>query len=229
MLIIQQTNNYSGDKSQRFTFSKTRLENLVIDVSEHQGDIDWNTVKNNSGIYGVILRVAAGSAKADKKLEQNVKELNRLKIPYGIYIYSYAEDQIGTVLDLGTYHEAQLEALRIVKAIKDYNLNPTLGIYYDLEVWENGKNKNWSSAQYAVLIDNFNSIMSSYGYGDWKIYTSLSMANTTLSQWQNRITWIAEWRNSCSYKNYYKMWQFSSDGSIPGINNRVDLNYYYFD
>ena len=90
----------------------------VIDVSAHQGKIDWEMVKSQGDIDGVILRVAAGSANIDSQFKRNVSELNRLQIPYGLYIYSYAEDMISTVPDLGTMHEAELEAMRVIKSIR---------------------------------------------------------------------------------------------------------------
>ena len=223
-------NTYSNNSNQKFRLQKTRLENLVIDVSAHNGNIDWNNVKANAGIYGVIVRIAAGSQYEDSKLAYNISELKKLGIPYGIYIYSYAENQNGTVNELGgTYHEAQLEALRVISAIKKYDLNPTLGIYYDLEVWENGGNKNWNSTDYSHLIDNFNSVMDTNGYPDWKIYANLSMANSSLKPWQNRITWIAQWNDTCTYQSYYNVWQYTSKGTIPGIDGYVDLNIYFID
>lgn len=225
-----QTSNYENLDSQKFKISKTRLENIVIDISSHNGTVDWDRIKNEGQIYGVILRVAAGSYYTDSKLEENVNALNRLNMPYGIYIYSYAEDQMGTVPDLGTFHEAQLEALRLVTSIKKYNINPTLGIYYDLEVWENKNNAYWTSANYEPLINNFHKIMSENGYGDWKIYANLSMANSSLYPWRDRITWIAQWSDHCTYTSFYNLWQYTSDGQVDGVpSERVDMNMYYID
>ena len=221
--------DYTGVESQQFKVQKTRLENIVIDISSHNGTIDWDKIKNDGQIYGVILRVAAGYYYTDSKLEENVKALNRLKIPYGVYIYSYAEDQNGEAPDLGTGHEARLEALRLVTAIKNYNINPTLGIYYDLEVWENKRNKNWTSAEYEILINNFHQAMVENGYGDWKIYANLSMANSSLYPWRERITWIAQWNTYCTYTSFYNLWQYTSDGHVDGVNTRVDMNIYYID
>jgi len=222
-------NHFTGATSQKFKFEKTRFETLVIDISSHQGDIDWDIVKKEAGIFGVMVRVSAGSLKLDSKFERNVQAIKRLGIPYGLYIYSYADNQYATVSDLGYHHEAKLEALRVIKAIKDYDLNPTLGIYYDLEHWDIKGNEWWESAQYEPLINNFGNTMSQYGYSDWRIYANLSMANSVLSPWKDRITWIAQWNDHCSYDGFYNLWQFTSDGYLPGINGRVDLNYYYFD
>lgn len=219
----------SESQSQQFRIHKTRLENIVIDISAHNGVVDWDKIKNDGQVYGVILRVAAGSYYIDSKLETNVNALNRLNIPYGVYLYSYAEDQIGTVPGLGTDYEAKLEALRLVTAIKNYNINPTLGIYYDLEVWENKRNINWTSSDYEKLINKFHEVMTAYGYGDWKIYANLSMANSNLYPWRDRITWIAQWNDRCTYTSFYNLWQYTSDGYVDGVPTKVDMNIYYFD
>ena len=63
----------------------------VIDVSEHQGIIDWNRVK--SQIDGAILRVGYGdniASQDDWTWKRNADECTRLGIPFGAYIYSYA-------------------------------------------------------------------------------------------------------------------------------------------
>ena len=55
------------------------------------------------------------------------------------------------------------------------------------------------------------------------------MANSVLKPWQNKITWIAQWNNTCTYQSYYNVWQYTSKGTIPGINGNVDLNIYFID
>ena len=55
------------------------------------GKIDWKKVKS-SDVDGVIIRVGYGHLMEDKYFQYNVSECNRLGIPYGIYLYSYAYD-----------------------------------------------------------------------------------------------------------------------------------------
>ncbi len=209
-----EVNSYTGSQAQKFKFTKTRLENLVIDVSEYNGEIDWPIVKNSAGIYGTIIRISEGCEKEDVKLAKNVAEVKRLGIPYGIYIYSYAEN----------YNEGKQYAEFTKKMIEKYGLNPTLGIYLDIE-W-NKVVSYMNTQQYTDVVNGFMSVLPHA-----KIYANLNYANGVLNTpyLRSYITWIAQWNNTCSYTGYYKMWQFTSDGSIPGINGRVDLNYYYLD
>lgn len=198
----------------------------VIDVSSHQGKIDWDTVKKYGNIDGVILRISAGSAYVDSQFARNVSELNRLGIPYGVYIYSYAENQVGTVSDLGTAHEGALEAKRIIKAFKDYNVKLSLPIFYDLEVWENKKNLSWNNDNYAPIIKSFSDTMSAAGYS-YKIYTNKVWAESALSNYKNMISWIAQYNHFCTYNGDYMAWQYSSNEIVPGINGGVDVSVWF--
>ena len=201
----------------------------VIDVSAHQGEIDWDTVKAQGDVDGVILRVAAGSASIDSQFKRNVQELNRLGIPYGVYIYSYAEDQMGTVTDLGTMHEAELEAMRLIKSLKEAGANLSYPIFYDLEVWESGRNSKWNAGNYEPLIRRFDNIMIQNGYPNWQIYSNKSWAETALNTpyIKEKITWIAQYNHYCTYDGNYSGWQYSSTETIPGIQGNVDVSVWF--
>ena len=70
------------------------MEVKMIDVSVHNGVIDWDKVKA-SGIGGVLMRCGYGSAiesQDDKMFKRNADECSRLGIPFGVYLYSYAKN-----------------------------------------------------------------------------------------------------------------------------------------
>lgn len=72
------------------------MEVKMIDVSVHNGVIDWDKVKA-SGIGGVLMRCGYGSdieSQDDKMFKRNADECSRLGIPFGVYLYSYAKIQI---------------------------------------------------------------------------------------------------------------------------------------
>ena len=200
----------------------------IIDISNNNGDIDWEKVKND-GVDGVILRVASYSSHLDYRFVKNLNELKRLNIPYGLYLYSYSENQIGTVDDLGTMLEPELDAMRIAKAIKDYNVAPTYPIYIDYEQWDNSQtNHNWTADNYRPIINAFGNKMTSLGYGNWQIYTNKWLAENVLYEFKDRITWIAQFNNyGCTYNGNYNMWQYTSKGKINGINGNVDISILY--
>ncbi|MDK7064292.1 GH25 family lysozyme, partial [Gardnerella vaginalis] len=63
----------------------------VIDVSEYQKEINWAAAKA-AGVEGAIIRISYGWENGyDKYALRNIRECKRLGIPFGIYMYSYAE------------------------------------------------------------------------------------------------------------------------------------------
>ena len=190
----------------------------VIDVASYQGNIDWDKVLTEGDVDGVILRIAAGATKEDVKLHQNVTELKRRNIPYGVYIYSYAEN----------YFEGRIYADFVLNSMRKYNMNPTLGIYLDLE--RNSITEYMGVKEYEQVTRGFMEVMQNAGYKDLaKIYTYTSYANTALNSeyLRNQIDWIAQYNHYCLYKGTYKGWQYTSTGQIPGIKGNVDVNVWF--
>lgn len=91
-----------------------------IDVSNHQGTVDWNKVKA-AGIDFAILKVGPVYGKPDDSFERNAAECERLGIPYGVYYYSYAR----------SVEDANKEADRTLAWLGGHH--PSLPVYYDLE------------------------------------------------------------------------------------------------
>ena len=190
----------------------------VIDVSAYQGVIDWDTVISQGGVDGVILRIAAGCEEEDAMLARNIRELQRLGIPYGIYIYSYAEN----------YNEGVLYANFTLEMIRKYNMNPTLGIFLDLE--SNGITSYMGTYEYEQVTRGFMNTMTNAGYGSIsKIYTYKDYADTVLNSdyLRSLITWIAQYNHYCYYDGNYIGWQYSSSESIPGIEGNVDASVWF--
>ena len=187
-------------------------ENLkVIDVSAHQGIIEWDKVAA-SGIYGVILRIAAGCETEDVQLARNIAEVKKYNILYGIYIYSYAEN----------YNEGVLYAQFTKDVINRYSMNPTLGIYLDLE--RNGITEHMGPAEYTQVVKGFMSVLPNAN-----VYTYRSYADNELNTEYIRsyISWIAEYNPTCAYTGSYKMWQYTSTATLQGISGYVDMSILY--
>ena len=197
-------------------------EKLVIDVSAHQGSIDWNAVYNSGKIYGVILRIGYWNTE-DSRFGEYISEVKRLGIPYGIYLFSYAS----------TTNGANTEANFTNSIISKYNLNPTLGIYYDLEDWyisANNTSNILSANDYDNIARTYLNSVRSYTYNNYKvkIYANLNFANNRFNSYaRNEIDWIAQYNSSCSYTGKYSMWQYTSSATLEGINGYVDMSYLY--
>ena len=192
-----------------------------IDVSEHQGRIDWNAVKA-SGIDFAILRVGFGApswgGRVDYQFNRNISECERLGIPYGVYIYSYAFDN----------QQAADEASMVINCLSGHN--PRLPVYYDLE--DNSIISNGRQTGIASRAQVFCNRISAAGY-EPGIYANLNWFNNILtdsvfksSSWDH---WIAQYNSQCDYTGNYSFWQYKSNGKVPGINGNVDMNYAYVD
>ena len=192
-----------------------------IDVSEHQGRIDWNAVKA-SGIDFAILRVGFGApswgGRVDYQFNRNISECERLGIPYGVYIYSYAFDN----------QQAADEASMVINCLSGHN--PRLPVYYDLE--DNSIIANGRQTGIASRAQVFCNRISAAGY-EPGIYANINWFNNILtdsvfksSSWDH---WIAQYNSQCDYTGNYSFWQYKSNGKVLGINGNVDMNYAYVD
>lgn len=188
-----------------------------IDVSHHQGVIDWESVKK-SGIDFVIIRCGFGmdmESQDDKQWARNASECERLGIPYGVYLYSYAT----------SVEAAASEAQHTLRLLKGYS--PSLPIFYDLE--EN-RTAIAGNETLGKIAKTYCDTLQQNGY-QVGIYASLNWWNNYLTadafQNENWFRWIAEWRSACSYGGRYDMWQYTNSGNLPGIAGNVDMNYWY--
>ncbi|RJV70389.1 hypothetical protein DWY90_15500, partial [Coprococcus sp. AF27-8] len=181
----------------------------VIDVSEHQGIINWEQVKGQ--IDGAILRVGYGddiASQDDNQWKRNADECTRLGIPFGVYIYAYATNEA----------MARSEAAHVLRCIKGYNLK--FPVYYDVE--EPGTE---GYAKQAAQI--FGDVIEKAGY--WcGVYANLNWWNNYLKGLERFTKWVAQYNSQCDYVGANKdMWQYTSSGSVTGINGSVDMNECY--
>ena len=184
-----------------------------IDVSYHQGVIDWEAVKN-SDVDFVIIRCGYGdnyASQDDRQWLRNVRECERLGIPYGVYLYSYATSR----------KQAESEAAHVLRLLEGHN--PTYPVYYDLEDSSILASAKDSIAEFAEI---FCTAVEKAGY-EPGIYANLNwwtnyLTDPVFSKW-NR--WVAQYNSQCSYRGEYSMWQSTSTGTVPGISGPVDLNF----
>lgn len=193
----------------------------VIDVSTFQKTINWELVKS-SGVDAAILRCGYGVGNEDEYFKRNLRECERLNIPYGVYLYSYAYDENFALREGGW--TAQL--------LKRYNAQPSLPIYYDLENWTwTGHKPPTSSSDYEKIVDAYFSALRKEGYSNVSIYSYKSYLNGPLKSphiW-SLTSWVAQYSSSldfdvAAYSPGFYGWQYTSSGSIHGINGTVDLN-----
>ena len=187
----------------------------LIDVSVHQGKIDWSVVKNH--VDGVIIRCGYGSnyeKQDDKRFKENVEACIAHGIPFGVYLYSYAE----------SVNAAKSEANHVLRLLEPYKGKLSYPVYYDLE--EAGTEKG--AVERAIV---FGDIIEKAGY--WcGIYANQYWWRTYLKDKLNRFTkWVAKYSDTppSGISGTYDIWQYSSKGSVEGIDGNVDMNICYRD
>ena len=186
-----------------------------IDVSYHQGTIDWGKVKN-SGIEFAIIRIGYGmyDNQKDTQFETNYKNARAVGIPVGVYHYSYAK----------TVDEAKREADLVLKWLNNRDLD--LPVYFDIE---DKTQQNLGKDVLNNICKAFCNAIEAGGY--WAgIYSNKYWATSLVDgpTLGKRYTyWVAQYNSKCTYTGPYAMWQYSSSGSVNGISGRVDMNYLY--
>ena len=189
-----------------------------IDVSKHQGDIDWAKVRNSGKTAFAILRAGYGKiiSQKDSKFEEYYAECEKNQIPVGAYWYSYALSP----------EEARQEAEIFLQVIKGKKF--AYPVYFDLE--EPGQlalGKEKCSAIATAFLDT----VEKAGYFAGLYMSKSALENTIISELKNRYAvWVAHYGvEQTNYAGQFGMWQKSDTGSVAGIIGNVDLNECYQD
>lgn len=194
----------------------------VIDVSEWQGQIDWQKAKND-GVEGAIIRISYGWDNGfDKQALRNISECKRLGIPFGIYSYSYAYDST----------TAAYEGDDMVNLLRQAGVQPgdlSYPVFYDLEKWTwTGHTPPTSPSVYDGIVNAWYAKLQAAGYTNLSVYSYTSYLDTALNSAniRNKTRWVASYgaRTNFPYAANDRGWQYTSQGSVAGIQGSVDLN-----
>ena len=182
-----------------------------IDVSVHQGTINWAATAPE--IDFAILRIGWETT-LDTQFKNNAAGCNANGVPFGVYIYSYAESEA----------EAIAEANFVINALKDYDVD--LPIYFDIE---DPVHTVLGASTIQKIVRAFCDTIRDAGY-EPGLYTFLSWFNTYFggSYYNSLPKWVAQVDvSTCSYAKGLTMWQYSWTGRFSGISGDVDCNYLF--
>ena len=211
-----------------------------IDVSHHQGIIDWETVQQE--IDYAIVRLCDfyhqqpdGTCKLDKQFENNIKKCEELNIPVGVYYYSHAT----------TEEEAVTEARFVADSLKAYSLE--YPVYMDIETEEQNAMIDENQQQMKEVIISAMTELESEGYFAGVYCNGGSEDNTKRKEFIADISkvyncWLtsnATYNIAVDFEDFkaedyeiltipndeIAMYQYSQQGQIDGISGNVDLNY----
>ena len=194
-----------------------------LDVSEGQGLINWEEVLKDS-LEWAIIRVGVGSdsiKQDDKQAVRNMDECERLGIPYGVYLYSYAM----------TLESAKSEAAHMLRMIN--GRNPRLGVWYDMEDADHYKAQRGFNAyekrrEITDFCLAFCNAINDAGY-NVGIYANLDYWRNVLyaNELEKWPRWLAQWGPD-NPSLECAIWQYTSKGHASGITSQgLDLDYLY--
>lgn len=200
-----------------------------VDVSYWQADIDWNQVKRQGIDYALIRIGYTGldspfSMNKDSYFIQNYNQAREAGVMVGIYYYSCAT----------TMSEAKKEAQYVLDLLDGRELD--LPIVYDFEYAGRLKSNYVSrskstsnilaflnyittNSDYEAMFYSYRSIMDK----DWNAKCNMEMIDSMYK------VWIAQYSLDISYARPFQFWQYTSSGSVKGIDGRVDCNFWYYD
>ena len=196
-----------------------------IDVSYHNGDINWSAVKA-AGIDYALIRVgyrgmSNGGLFDDSKYRANIQGALNAGLRVGVYIFSQATTQA----------EAAEEANYLLNRISGYNITLPVVIDYEFGTNHSGRlaDANLDIDTATAVVNAFCTTVQSAGY------TPMVYANKTMLQSYIRgeilddyyKIWLANYTTQTTYAGEYYAWQYSSKGGVSGISGYVDCNFFY--
>lgn len=193
-----------------------------IDVSEHQGDIDWEAVKA-SGVEFAIIRVGYrgygnGALVADENAQINYQNAKAAGLKIGAYLFSQAI----------SVEEAQEEAAFFLEKIKDWELD--LWAVYDWEyISAEARTANVDVLTLTKCTKAFLDMVAEAGHQPM-VYFNRSQSEKRL--FMNALAgydfWLAMYHDPIdTFAHRPDMWQYTNTGSVPGINGNVDINLWF--
>lgn len=210
---------YRDDTEKTDAYKTNDVVTFGIDVSAWQKDIDWEKVKA-AGVDFVIIRCGyrgskSGSLVEDSYFYKNLTGAKAAGLKVGVYFFTQAVNET----------EAVEEASMVLALVGDNELD--YPIFIDTEN-TNGRADNLDKATRTAVCDAFCKTIEKAGK-EAGIYASRNWFNNKLNdnELSEHKRWVAEYASTTAYAGRYEMWQYTSGGSIDGIEGRVDLDVSY--
>lgn len=197
-----------------------------VDVSDWQGKIDWEAAKA-AGVQFAMIKAGSGQSGSEDTFRYNADECTRLGIPFGVYFFSYAYNT----------DYARKEARRCLEMVRGYKLS--YPIVWDYEYASYDYNVSMGVTPTRSLVSDMaraflEEIEAAGHYA--ALYANPDYINRFFdARLINRYDiWLAQWQGNDKRPEDKPpmaggMWQYSNQGHIDGIPERVDLDYAYYD
>lgn len=211
------------------------MEKTIMDVSRHQGVIDWDAVKANGKVDGVMLKTVSTNGRLSKRkdglyidptFERNYAECKRVGLPVGVYYYTYATDK--------QMADAELDLLKTALTGKTFELPISVDV-------EDNKIKKLSTQELTDLAAYALGTVERWGFyallyvGLYFAQTELYMGGAALRPYD---VWLAKYpkdqrktkpEDKPKTAFAFGMWQYTSTARMPGVSTNVDMSHAYKD
>lgn len=188
-----------------------------IDVSEHNGTLDWAKIKA-AGISFAIIRDGYGVSHTDNCFKRNMEGALAQGIHVGLYHFSYALNPAG----------AKKEAEFVLKLLEPYKGKITLPVFFDFEYdtvsYAKKQGVTLGKEAFNAHTTAFCDTIQADGYRAG-VYYNLDYLRNYVDK--DRIGKYAQWYAQYADKastNSWDFWQYSSSYTIPGCSGRFDIN-----
>ena len=202
------------------------MTNKIIDISSHNGRINWKEVVNN-GVSDVIIRLSLGYGDKDLMAQEYAQDARAVGLNVSYYHLAYPDTKQGTIFD-----DATQEANYFTSLFREEQMPSPKWLAVDLEKMSNGWDTPLNNNEYLSWVKIFlRQVYSNTGLICF-IYSNQPYLDAHLPADHGLGTiplWIANYNNVSSPRlpegwSQYFLWQYSETGSVRGINSHVDLN-----
>lgn len=214
------TSYYSGEFAQHegrasYIYEGVTHAKTGVDVSEHQGPIDWTAVAGD-GISYAMIRVGyrgntEGYLHQDELFEQNLAAAQEAGIECGVYFYSQAISA----------DEAREEAAFVLGILGSRELS--YPVAFDFELSDGNRIGHLDGETATACVRAFCDAISEGGYRPMLYGNAYDLQRLYLSELEYPV-WYAEYGMSPSWQGPISIWQYTSNGVVDGIGMTCDLN-----
>lgn len=213
LVVDEETGHY------KYVVDGSTVSKFGIDVSSHQGDIDWQAVKEDGVEFAFIRAVyrgyGTGKLVVDEKCIENIEGAQAAGIDVGVYVFSQAISQA----------EVLEEASTVLNLLEGYELQ--LPIVFDVEKVSDSaaRTNSLSVEERTALTITFLNAVKSAGFEPMFYHnTEMGAMLLDLSKLTEYPKWFAGYNKEFYWPYEYNIWQYSESGRVKGINGKVDLD-----
>ncbi len=192
---------------------------LGIDVSSHQGEIDWEAVAA-SGVEFAMLRAGRrgyteGGLYEDERFRENIEGATAAGLDVGVYFFSQATDAA----------EAREEAVYLLERLAGYDVAYPVAFDWETITEDEARTDGMSIAERTDCALAFCEEIAAAGFTP-AVYFNVEQGylGYRLDRLKEYEFWLAEYHDSPGFYYGFGLWQYTSGGSVPGIAGRVDLD-----